>query len=57
MGVRGVSGIGEGDLLEFEAKGGFFILSREYVKEEESCVGILLPEPVGDDDVSELLVT
>jgi len=32
MSVRGVSRVGEGDFLEFEAKGGLFILSGEYVE-------------------------
>jgi len=52
-----VSGIGEGNLLEFEAKGGLFILSGEYVEKEEGCVGVLFPEPIGNGGVSELLVT
>ena len=52
-----MSGIGEGNLLEFEAKGGLFIFSGEYVKKEEGCVGVLFPEPIGDSEVSELLVT
>jgi len=51
-----VSGIGEGGLLKFEAKGGLFILGGEYVKQEKGCVGTLLPEPTGDSDVFELFV-
>jgi len=57
VGVRGVGRIGEGNLLEFEAKGGLFILGGEYVGKEEGCIGVLFPEPIGDDEVSELLVT
>jgi len=51
-----VNGIGEGNLLEFEAKGGLFILGGKYMKKEESCVGVLFPEPIGNGEVFELLV-
>jgi len=52
-----VGRIGEGNFLEFEAEGGLFILGGEYVEQEEGCVSIPLLEPVGNDDISELLVT
>jgi len=32
MSVGGVSRVGEGGFLEFEAKGGLFILGREYME-------------------------
>ena len=56
MGIRGVSGIGKGGLLEFEAKGGLFILGGEYMEQEEGGVGILFPEPTSDGGVFELFV-
>jgi len=54
MGIGGVSGIRESYFLKFGVEGCLFILGGEYVKEEEGCVGVLLPEPIGDCGMTEL---
>ena len=50
-----MSRIGESYFLKFEVKGCLFILGGEYVEKEEGCVRVLLPEPVGDCGMTELL--